>query len=100
MNELGVVGAFALCRYTGEKLLDKREEPGLLEASWQPAPQGTYPDLPQSPRAQASSGGKASTSVAPPRKQGQPCPWLLASHASLMSLTPVTATGRTAEDAI
>jgi len=61
-------------RYTGEKILDKRVDKGLLEASWQPAPVGTYPDLPQSPRAQASSAGRASTSAAPPQKQGHlPC---------------------------
>lgn len=57
------------CRYTGEKVLDTKVEK-LLEACWQPAPAGAYPDLPQSPRAQASTSGKASTSAAPPQKQG------------------------------
>ena len=57
-------------RYTGEKLYDARID-GLLEASWQPAPEGSFPDLPQSPRAQPSSGQKASSSAAPPQKQGE-----------------------------
>lgn len=56
-------------RYTGEKVLDTKVEK-LLEASWQPAPSGAYPDLPQSPRSQASTSSKASTSAAPPQKQG------------------------------
>ena len=66
-----VVAEQALCyyRYTGEKLVDTKLEK-LLEATWQPAPAGAYPDLPQSPRAQASTSGKAPTSAAPPQKQG------------------------------
>ena len=58
-----------LCRYTGEKVLDIKVDK-LLEASWQPAPEGVYPDLPQSPRAQTSTSGKAAASAAPPQKQG------------------------------
>ena len=61
--------AVVACRYTGEKLHDARID-GLLEASWQPAPEGSFPDLPQSPRANSSSDQKASTSGAPPQKQG------------------------------
>lgn len=66
-----VVSVQTLChyRYTGEKVLDTKLEK-LLEATWQPAPAGAYPDLPQSPRAQASTSGKAPTSAAPPQKQG------------------------------
>ena len=41
-------------RYTGEKLLDERV-PVLLEAGWRPAPQGAFPDLPQSPRSNGST---------------------------------------------
>lgn len=67
---LNVDNGYQIWRYTGEKILDKRVDKGLLEASWQPAPAGTYPDLPQSPRAQASTAGRASTSAAPPQKQG------------------------------
>lgn len=70
-------------RYTGEKVLDTKLEK-LLEASWQPAPAGAYPDLPQSPRAQASTSGKAPTSAAPPQKQGA-CLLTLASSVFTMS---------------
>ncbi|KAA6416608.1 MAG: eukaryotic translation initiation factor 2A-like [Trebouxia sp. A1-2] len=67
---LNVDNGYQIWRYTGEKVLDKREDKGLLEASWQPAPAGTYPDLPQSPRAQASSAGRASTSSTPTEARG------------------------------
>ncbi|KAL3135760.1 hypothetical protein ABBQ32_007323 [Trebouxia sp. C0010 RCD-2024] len=66
---LNVDNGYQIWRYTGEKVLDTKLEK-LLEATWQPAPAGAYPDLPQSPRAQASTSGKAPTSAAPPQKQG------------------------------
>ena len=58
-------------RYTGEKLLDERVEV-LLEAAWRPAPEGAFPDLPQSPRA----NGSASSAAAPTAAQGYVAPHL------------------------
>ena len=47
-------------RYTGEKLLDERIEV-LLEAAWRPAPEGAFPDLPQSPRSNGSAASAAAS---------------------------------------
>ena len=67
-------GSIMLCavgRYTGEKLLDERVEV-LLEAAWRPAPEGAFPDLPQSPRA----NGIASSASGPAAPQGYVAPHL------------------------
>ena len=53
----------ACIRYTGEKLLEQKVEV-LLEARWQPAPPDTFPDRPQSPRANGSA--PAPTAAAKP----------------------------------
>ncbi len=90
----GLMGllSHAMCcgRYTGEKLLDEKVEV-LLEAAWRPAPEGAFPDLPQSPRA----NGSASSAAAPAAAQGYVAPhlrgtgmcthssWLLRLHLSL-----------------
>ena len=59
-------------RYTGEKLLDERV-PVLLEAGWRPAPQDGFPDLPQSPRSNGSTGSSAPPAV-PQRAAGYVAP--------------------------
>jgi len=58
-------------RYTGEKLLDERIEV-LLEAAWRPAPEGAFPDLPQSPRSNSSAAPPAQ----PQRAAGYMAPHL------------------------
>lgn len=58
-------------RYTGERVLDERVEV-LLEAAWRPAPEGAFPDLPQSPRANSS----ASSAAGPAMPQGYVAPHL------------------------
>ena len=62
------------CRYTGEKLLDERMEV-LLEAAWRPAPEGQFPDLPQSPRSNGSASSLAPP-VVPQRAAGYVAPHL------------------------
>ncbi len=67
------------CRYTGEKLLDERMEV-LLEAAWRPAPEGQFPDLPQSPRSNGSASSGA-PSAGPQRTAGYVAPHLRGSGA-------------------
>lgn len=67
-------------RYTGEKLLDERV-PVLLEAGWRPAPQDGFPDLPQSPRSNGSTGSSAPPAV-PQRAAGYVAPHLRGSGVS------------------
>ena len=61
-------------RYTGEKLLDERMEV-LLEAAWRPAPEGQFPDLPQSPRSNGNASS-AAPSIVPQRAAGYVAPHL------------------------
>ncbi|KAK9918766.1 hypothetical protein WJX75_006714 [Coccomyxa subellipsoidea] len=60
---LRVDNGFQIYKYTGEKLLEQKVEV-LLEARWQPAPPDTFPDRPQSPRANGSA--PAPTAAAKP----------------------------------
>eukprot|EP00884_Botryococcus_braunii_P023068 jgi/Botrbrau1/9445/Bobra.0252s0068.2 len=68
---LRVDNKVCLLRYTGEEL-ETRKEQVLLEAVWRPAPEGAFPDLPQSPRA----GGTAAPAAAPAPKAGYVAPHL------------------------
>lgn len=74
-----------LSRYTGEKIHDERIEV-LLEAAWRPAPEGAFPDLPQSPRA---NGGAGPSFVPPPAASGYVAPHLRGANGALAPTSPI-----------
>ncbi|EIE21931.1 eIF2A-domain-containing protein [Coccomyxa subellipsoidea C-169] len=77
---LRVDNGFQIYKYTGEKLLEQKVEV-LLEARWQPAPRDTFPDRPQSPRA----NGSAPAAPAAAKASGYVLPHLRGSAAGASS---------------